>query len=283
MEDVLIEQRKEQLMEEMEEENTRFKRPQSPRREKPESSNIITELLTPKTSTTPTIRVINSSSNDTSNTNLIEQTKNETLRALISGPYSTKKIPLPPPPPQLPLTTLKSTSGQLVAAGSCCSPAERRLNELKHEIIDLVSTNTASNFPVEENTSSPAANKKLVQELDEKEASMTKAMNKNMSFLESTLTRARGKKDIIENFLKLKSLLNTGGSSPTSEADSAGGGVRKLSMRSAAAGTTSGHKFVLDREQIRRIGAAKMDNSVKRLNLYSSIASKYFPKVIRII
>lgn len=282
MEDVLIEQRKEQLMEEMEEENTRFKRPQSPRREKAESANILTELLTPKTSTTPTIRVINNSS-DSSNTNLIEQTKNETLRALISGPYSSKKIPLPPPPPQLPLTTLKSTSGQLVAAGSCCSPAERRLNELKHEIIDLVSTNTASNFPVEENTSSPAANKKLVQELDEKEASMTKAMNKNMSFLESTLTRARGKKEIIENFLKLKSLLNTGGSSPTSEADSVGGGVRKLSMRSAAAGTTSGHKFVLDREQIRRIGAAKMDNSVKRLNLYSSIASKYFPKVIIII
>lgn len=164
---------------------------------------------------------------------------------------------------------------------------EERLNELKNEIIDLVRTNTATSFPVEENTSTPAVNKKLVQELNEKEASMMKSMNKNMNYLENSLAKGKAKKEIISNFLKLKSLLNA--NTAASNDDKASGpeapNVRKLSMRSVATSGSSvpRHKLVLDSEHLTRINANRVDTTVKRLNLYSSIKSPFLPKVFSIL
>lgn len=211
-----------------------------------------------------------------SNVDLIEQTKNQTLKALISGPYSTKKIPLPPPSTPIDedpnSKRPRPNNKQLVSVG------EQRLSELKNEIIDLVRTNTASSFPVEENTSSAAVNKKLVQELNEKEANLTKNMNKHMSYLESTLAKNQAKKELISNFLKLKNLLNANNTAEEKSNGSTGPSVKKLTMRSGSG--SNGHKLLLDDEQIMRINARNFNSNIKRLNLYSSIKSSLTPNVI---
>lgn len=358
MEDVLIEQQKSQLVEVVPKKTsptttTALVRPPpnaivsattSERNTNVSSSSIINSnnnvnIGNNKLVKAPTtIRVVTMVNNKPipANVDLIEQSKNQTLKALISGPYSNRKIPLPPPESSIsktlspmPIVQDKQRAEENIsdlaaaAAGSkrlnssgmvdvsgkqlisppmveglrVVSSDERRLSELKNEIIDLVRTNTASNFPVEENTSSAAANKKLVHELNEKETSMAKSMNKNIGYLESTLSKFQAKKEIINNFLKLKNLLNGTTTTTTANNETNGGGaqmsskeasnIKKLSMRSLSSSFTNGigcappnGTRTLDAEQMTRINELKVDNSIKRLNLYSSIKSKNLPKVL---
>lgn len=239
---------------------------------------------------------LNNNSKTSSKKNLVEQTKNQTLKALLTGPYHT--IPKLPHQQTNKLNNHSSTHSEcnnVTTIGEQAnttttttttdtnmnkktspnktqqSQAENmsivKFNNMKNEIINLVKTNTISSFPVEENTSTVDVNKKLVHDLDKIDASLAQNMAQNIKYLENSFQKANAKTEIISNFIKLKNLAMED-SNKTSDCEIPAT-IRKLSMRQI------GGPKIIDAEIISKM-ASGSENDVltkKRLNLCSSIKS----------
>lgn len=149
-----------------------------------------------------------------------------------------------------------------------------KFNHLKRQIIDLVNNTTASEPNCEKSSfTTTDMNKKLVEELDEKDRSLDKSMNKNISYLEDCLRRKTAKNEIISNFFKLKNLAIKDASldpksaliESKSDADCKKTLI-KLSLRPIASSPQ-----LVAKQPI--LSTAEFASNKKRLNLFSSIKS----------